>query len=73
MFKYTQNWENVAIFEQKILDVRGTSFQGKRSILEQWSVQITYCESLFDAQKNVYHRERSMEEELDRTGATNRP
>ena len=27
--KYTWNWENVATLGQKILDVRGTSFQRK--------------------------------------------
>ena len=30
LLKYTQNWENITILEQKILNVRGTSFQRER-------------------------------------------
>ena len=29
IIKYTENWENIAILVQQILDVRGTSLQRK--------------------------------------------
>ena len=37
--KYTQNWENITILEQKILDVRDTSFQRKTLIKESEYLQ----------------------------------